>query len=83
MQKIKAFKIGMIGLMIVLGSLASVMYALAYTAKREVLYTNTLKIEGQEVMFRAFYVCTSSIDRSENKYLRRNHQVDSPLSSDV
>ena len=56
MQKIKALKIGLIGLMIVLGSLASVMYALAYTDKREVLYTNTIKIQGQEVMFRAFYL---------------------------
>ena len=56
MQKIKAIKIGMIGFMIVLGSLASVMYALAYSEKREVVYTNTIKIEGQEVMFRAFYL---------------------------
>ena len=32
------------------------MYALAYTEKREVIYTNIIKIEGQEVKFRAFYL---------------------------
>jgi hypothetical protein len=56
MQKVKAFKIGIFGLLIALGSLASVMYALAYTEKREVIYSNTIKIEGGEVMFRAFYL---------------------------
>jgi len=56
MQKVKAFKIGMLGLMIVFGSLASVMYALAYTEKREVIYSNTITIDGGEVMFRAFYL---------------------------
>ena len=56
MQKTKAFKIGMLGLLIVIGSLASVMYALAYTEKREVIYSNTITIEGGEVMFRAFYL---------------------------
>ncbi len=33
-------------------SLTSVMYALAYTVKREVVYTGTFKIEGQNQMFR-------------------------------
>jgi hypothetical protein len=56
MQKIKAFKIGVFVSMIVFGSLASVMYALAYSEKREVIYSNTIKIEGGEVMFRAFYL---------------------------
>ena len=56
MQKIKAFKMGILGLMIVFGSLASVMYALAYTEKREGIYSNTITIEGGEVMFRAFYL---------------------------
>ena len=56
MQNLKAFRIGMIGLIVVIGSLVSVMYGLAYTEKREVLYTNTIKIGGQEVMFRAFYL---------------------------
>jgi hypothetical protein len=56
MQKIKAFKIGVFVSMIVFGSLASVMYALAYSEKREVIYSNTIKIEGGEVKFRAFYL---------------------------
>ncbi|MCK4885389.1 hypothetical protein KAS24_04885, partial [Candidatus Bathyarchaeota archaeon] len=56
MQKTKAFKIGMLGLLLVLGSLASVMYALAYSEKREVIYSNTITIEGREVKFRAFYL---------------------------
>jgi hypothetical protein len=56
MQKIKAFKSGVIISMIVFGSLTSVMYALAYSEKREVIYSNTIKIEGGEVMFRAFYL---------------------------
>jgi hypothetical protein len=56
MQKTNAFKIGMLGLLIVLGSLASVMYALAYTEKREVIYSNTITIGGGEVKFRAFYL---------------------------
>ncbi len=56
MQKKNAIKIGMLGLMIVLGSLASVMYALAYTQKREVVYTNTITIGAGEVKFRGFYL---------------------------
>jgi len=56
MHNVKAFKIGVLGLMIVFGSLASVMYALAYTEKREVIYSNTITIDGGEVMFRAFYL---------------------------
>jgi len=56
MQRKNATKIGIVALMLVLSSLASVMYALAYTEKREVVYSNTIKIEGGEVMFRAFYL---------------------------
>ena len=56
MQKKNAIKIGVFVSMIVLASLASVMYAMAYTEKREVIYSNTIKIEGQEVKFRAFYL---------------------------
>ena len=61
MQKIKAFKIVMIGFMLVHASLASVMYALAYTEKREVLYTNTIKIDRQEVMFISFYLSAPAV----------------------
>ena len=56
MRKTKALKYGTLILLIVLASLASVMYALAYTVKREVLYTKTFKIEGQREIFRAFYL---------------------------
>lgn len=56
MQRAKIFKISLFSLLIVLASLASVMYALAYIEKREVIYSNTIKIEGQEVMFRAFFL---------------------------
>lgn len=56
MQRKNATKIGIVALMLVLSSLASVMYAFAYTEKREVIYSNTLTIEGQEVKFRAFYL---------------------------
>ena len=56
MQRKNATKIGIVALLLVLSSLASIMYALAYTEKREVVYSNTIKIEGGEVMFRAFYL---------------------------
>ncbi len=56
MKKVNAFKIGVLSFLIVFGSLGGVMYALAYTEKREVVYTNTFKIGGESVMFRAFYL---------------------------
>ena len=56
MRKTKALKYSTLILLIVLASLASVMFALAYTVKREVLYTKTFKIDGQEQTFRAFYL---------------------------
>lgn len=56
MPKKNAFKIGVFVSMMVIASLASVMYAMAYTEKREIIYSNTIKIEGQEVKFRAFYL---------------------------
>jgi hypothetical protein len=56
MQKLTILKIAAFISIIVVSSLASVMYALAYTEKREVIYMNTLKIESQEVKFRAFYL---------------------------
>jgi hypothetical protein len=56
MQKKSIIKIGALALLLVLSSIASAMYALAYTAKRQVIYSNTITIEGQEVKFRAFYL---------------------------
>ncbi len=58
MRKTKALKYSMLILLIVLASLASIMYALAYTMKREVLYTETFKIEGQRQTFRTFDLST-------------------------
>ena len=56
MQKLTAIKICALVSLMVLGSLASVMYALAYSEKREVVYKGSIKIESQEVKFRAFYL---------------------------
>jgi hypothetical protein len=56
MQKTKAVKIGMLCLLMVAGIFASVMYALAYSEKRELIYSNTITIESKEVKFRAFYL---------------------------
>ena len=56
MQKLKAIKIAMFISLIVVGSLASVLYALAYSEKREVIYTNTITLDKYEVKFRGFYL---------------------------
>ena len=56
MQKLTVLKIGAFVSLMVIASLASVVYALAYSEKREVVYTGSIKIESQEVKFRAFYL---------------------------
>ena len=56
MQKLTAIKIVALVSLMILGTLASVMYALAYSEKREIVYTGSIKIESQEVKFRAFYL---------------------------
>ncbi len=56
MQKKIAINIVIIAVMLVLGSLASLMYAVAYTEKREVVYTNTITIGADEIKFRGFYL---------------------------
>ena len=56
MQKLTAIKICALVSLMVLESFASVMYALAYSEKREVVYKGSIKIESQEVNFRAFYL---------------------------
>ena len=61
MRKARALKYGILISLILLASLTSVMYALAYTVKREVVYTGTFKIEGQEQMFRAFYLSAPAV----------------------
>jgi len=57
----KALKHGVLIFLIILASLTSVMYALAYSVKREVVYTGTFKIEGQEQIFRAFYLSAPAV----------------------
>ena len=37
------------------------MYALAYTVKSEVVYTQAFKIEGKEQLFRAFYLSAPAV----------------------
>jgi len=61
MQKKNIIRTGALALLLVLSSVASVMYALAYTEKREVIYSNTITIEGQEVKFRAFYLSAPAV----------------------
>ena len=61
MQKKNAFKIGVLGVLLVLSSLASVMYALAYTQKREVVYSNTITVGAGEVKFRGFYLSDPAV----------------------
>lgn len=56
MQTKKAFKITMVATLLFMSSLASVMYALAYTQKRELIYDNTITIGADEVKFRGFYL---------------------------
>ena len=56
MQKIKAVKISMLVLLMLAGIFASVMYALAYSEKRELIYSNTITIKSKEVKFRGFYL---------------------------
>jgi len=60
-RKARALKYAVFILLIVVASLAGVMYALAYTVKREALYTQTFRIEGQEQMFRAFYLSAPAV----------------------
>ena len=47
--------------LIILVSLTSVMYALAYSVKREVIYTGTFKIDSQEQIFRTFYLSAPTV----------------------
>jgi hypothetical protein len=53
---LRVLKYGMLGFMVFIASLAALMYALAYTEKREVLLTTSFTIGGQEQKFKAFYL---------------------------
>ena len=61
MRKLRALEYGVLILLIVVVSLASVMYALTYTVKNEVLYTQTFKIEGKEQLSRTFYLSAPAV----------------------
>jgi hypothetical protein len=61
MRKARAMKYTVFILLTIVVSLASVMYALAYTVKSEVLYTQTFKIGGQEQLFRTFYLSAPAV----------------------
>ena len=54
-------KIGVLATLLLVSSFASVMYALAYTEKREVIYSNTITIGAEEVKFRAFYLSAPAV----------------------
>jgi hypothetical protein len=61
MLKKNAIKIGALAALLVFSSIASVMYALAYSEKREVIYSNTITVEGEEVKFRAFHLSAPAV----------------------
>jgi hypothetical protein len=61
MRKARAIKYALFVLLMIVVSLAGVMYALAYTVKSEVVYTQTFKIEGKEQLFRAFYLSAPAV----------------------
>ncbi|MDG6222483.1 MAG: hypothetical protein IAX21_00265 [Candidatus Bathyarchaeota archaeon] len=56
MQRKNLLKTGVLATLLLVSSFATVVYALAYTEKHEVIYSNTITIDGQEVKFRAFYL---------------------------
>ena len=59
-QNSKAVKCGLLVCLIITVSLTSVIYALAYSVKREVIYSNTLTVSSQQQNFRAFYLSEPS-----------------------
>ncbi len=56
MRKTRLMKFGMLGLLIVVVSFATLAYAVTVTEKREVLLTTFFKLEGGEQRFTAFYL---------------------------
>jgi len=61
MQKKSAIKIGILAFLLVVSSLAIVMYALAYTQKREVIYSDTITIDEKEVKFTSFNLSSPTV----------------------
>ena len=56
MQKLRTLKFGILALLIVLLSGATIVYAFGYTENRELLLTTSFKLEGGEQRFTAFYL---------------------------
>ena len=56
MSRKRVLMYGLFGLVVFLMTCAFFVYAWTYTEKREVLLTKTLKIDGQEQKFTAFYL---------------------------
>ena len=56
MQKEKALKYSVLFSLIFVASLAGAAYALSYTVKKEVLYTQSFKIDGKEQVSKSFYL---------------------------
>ena len=56
MLNAKVLKYGILVSLIVLASFTGVMYALAYTVKSDVIYTDTFTVSGQEQLFKPFYL---------------------------
>jgi hypothetical protein len=61
MQKGKATKIGVIIAVMVFVSFTCVMYALAYSLKTEVLYSQTFTIDGKGQKFCPFYLSSPAV----------------------
>ena len=61
MQKKNVIRIGILAFLLVVSSLASVMYALAYTEKREVIYSDTITIDEKEVKFTSFNLSAPAV----------------------
>jgi hypothetical protein len=61
MHRKNVTKLGAIALLLVISSLAGVMYAFAYTENCEVIYSNTITIDGGEVKFRGFFLSSPAV----------------------
>ena len=61
MQRKNLLEIGVLATLLLVSSFASVMYAMAYPEKREVVYNGTISLDSQEVKFRAFYLSSPAV----------------------
>jgi hypothetical protein len=61
MQKGRVLRYSILISLIIVVCLSGAVYALSYTVKREVLYTKSFKIEGQEQLSKAFYLSAPAV----------------------